>query len=102
MKTEAELDIQILRADGGPARDRFLMQFQADMADVKVFVPSIEELSGMGAAYAAGISLGLYNPDEIFNRSAGKEYIPTMDEQKRETLYDGWIRAVEKTLAERR
>jgi glycerol kinase len=98
MKAAAGLDIQILRVDGGPTRDSFLMQFQADMAGARVFVPSIEELSGMGAAYAAGISLGLYNPDEIFNRSAGMEYTPAMDEQKRNALYDGWLKAVRKTL----
>jgi glycerol kinase len=98
MKAEANLDIQILRVDGGPTRDGFLMQFQADMADAKVFVPSIEELSGMGVAYAAGISLELYNSEEIFNRSAGTEYTPIMGEQMRDALYDGWLRAVKKTL----
>jgi glycerol kinase len=100
MKYEAKLGIQILRVDGGPTRDGFLMQFQADMAGAKVFVPNIEELSGMGVAYAAGISLGLYNPDEIFNRSAGTEYTPAMDEQTRDALYDGWLGAVKKTLAD--
>jgi glycerol kinase len=99
MKAEAKLDIHILRVDGGPTRDSFLMQFQADMAGTAVFVPNIEELSGMGAAYAAGISLGLYDPAEIFNRPAGTEYTPAMDEQKRDTLYDGWARAVRKTLS---
>ena len=98
METEAGLDIQILRVDGGPTRDGFLMQFQADMADAKVFVPNIEELSGMGVAYAAGVSLGLYNPDEIFNRSAGTEYTPAMDEQRRNALYNGWLKAVKRTL----
>jgi glycerol kinase len=99
MKAESQLDIQTLRVDGGPTRDSFLMQFQADMAGAAVFVPNVEELSGMGAAYAAGISLGLCNPAEIFNRPAGTEYTPAMDEQRRNTLYDGWTRAVRKTLS---
>jgi len=98
MKSEAGLDIQVLRVDGGPTRDSFLMQFQADIAGTKVFVPNVEELSGMGAAYAAGLSLGIYNPNEIFIRSAGTEYTPSMDEQKRNALYDGWLQAVGKTL----
>jgi len=98
MKSEAGLDIQVLRADGGPTDDNFLMQFQADIAGTKVFVPNVEELSGMGSAYVAGLSLGIYNSDEIFNRLAGTEYTPSMDEQQRNVLYDGWLQAVRKTL----
>lgn len=68
MKAESGIPIQTLRVDGGPTRDSFLMQFQADMADVTVLVPDIEELSGMGPAYVAGIALGLYDPVSIFDR----------------------------------
>jgi glycerol kinase len=74
------------------------MQFQADMLGARVFVPGIEELSGMGAAYAAGITLGLYDPAKIFDRPSGTEYTPAMDAQRRDTLYDGWLKAVGKTL----
>ena len=48
----------VLKADGGPARNRYLMQFQADILGIPVDVPEAEELSGIGAAYMAGIRLG--------------------------------------------
>ena len=98
MKKEAGLQIQTLRVDGGPTRDSFLMQFQADIADIDVFVPDIEELSGMGPAYAAGIALNIYDPATIFNRPANARYTPAMDDRRRELLYRGWSDAVKKAL----
>ena len=51
-------EIQELRVDGGPTRNQYLMQFQSDILNRKVLVPDAEELSGIGAAYAAGRGLG--------------------------------------------
>ena len=99
MEKEAGIQIQTLRVDGGPTRDSFLMQFQADIANAEVFVPDIEELSGMGPAYAAGIALGIYDPGTIFNRPASVRYSPSMDAQRREQLYRGWSSAVKKARA---
>ena len=54
MQQESGLPITEIRVDGGPTKDKYLMQFQSDMLSIPVAVPKNEELSGIGAAYAAG------------------------------------------------
>ncbi len=89
---------QILKADGGPAENDYLMGFQSDITDIRVCVPEIKELSGMGAAYMAGISAGFYLPDTIFKGITYQEYCPSMDRDRRKQLFGGWKQAVERAL----
>ena len=93
MSQDANTEIQELRVDGGPTRNQYLMQFQSDILDRKVLVPDAEELSGIGAAYAAGRGLGLYG-DEVFTRLKRQEYVPKMCEDTRVRKYNGWKDAV--------
>ncbi len=93
MSQDANTEIQELRVDGGPTRNQYLMQFQSDILDRKVLVPDAEELSGIGAAYAAGRGLGLYG-DEVFTRLKRQEYAPKMCEDTRVRKYNGWKDAV--------
>ena len=73
------------------------MQFQSDILNRKVLVPDAEELSGIGAAYAAGRGLGLYG-DEVFERLKRQEYTPKMGGDTRARKYDGWKDAVKMVL----
>ena len=66
MAQDAGLPLSELRADGGPTANKYLMQFQSDIAQVTVSVSDVAELSGFGAACAAGFSCGLYCPETIF------------------------------------
>ncbi|MCL2035252.1 MAG: glycerol kinase GlpK [Oscillospiraceae bacterium] len=91
--------IETLRVDGGPTADRFLMQFQADILGCLVRVPAVEELSGAGAAYAAGIAMGFYEQDSLFANPPRAEYAPQMDATTREQYYRGWQNAVQMILA---
>lgn len=91
-------EIVELRVDGGPTKNRYLMQFQSDIAGVTVQVPATEELSGMGAAYAAGIAAGLYSKEKLFGQIPRKTFRPQMDAQVREKRYSGWREAVHKVL----
>lgn len=86
-----------LRVDGGPTRNKYLMQFQSDLADTRVLVPDAEELSGIGAAYAAGLRLGLFD-EQVFERIHRQEYGPKMDAARREQKYAGWQAAVHGVL----
>lgn len=97
MSQDAKTEIQELRVDGGPTRNSYLMQFQSDILDRKVLVPDAEELSGIGAAYAAGRGLGLYG-DEVFTRLKRQEYAPKMCEDTRTRKYNGWKDAVNRVL----
>lgn len=86
-----------LRADGGPTRDKYLMQFQSDILNIPVAVPEREELSGIGAAYCAGIAAGVY-PKDVYTRMGRTAYEPKRDEEWRKTHLDGWKNAVKMLL----
>lgn len=93
MCAESGITISELRADGGPTRDSFLMQFQSDILNIPVAVPNQEELSGIGAAWCAGIGAGIYSR-EVLSRISRKQYTPQMEEAVREKKYQGWKNAV--------
>lgn len=98
MSDASETSIEELRVDGGPTRNEYLMQFQSDMLNIPVQVPDAEELSGIGAAYAAGIGLGIYDKDKIFSRMKRQCFKPSMLDEVRKEKYAGWKKAVESVL----
>ena len=98
MKRTAGLEIAEIRVDGGPTRNHFLMQFQSDILNIPVRVPDAEELSGIGAAYAAGIAMGIYDQKKLFENVNRTEYKAQMVENERERKMNGWRQAVEKAL----
>ncbi len=93
MAEDAHVPIHGLRVDGGPTKNPYLMQLQSDLTGIPVQVPEVEELSGMGAAYCAGIRYGLYRKEEIFNMNR-KEFKPSMPPAEKEKRYRGWKQAV--------
>lgn len=93
MEADAGARVNTLRVDGGPTKNGYLMQFQSDILGADVLVPDAEELSGIGAAYAAGIAMGIYTMD-LFNNMKRKTYSKKMDENLREKKYIGWSKAV--------
>ena len=93
MGESAGMRIGELRVDGGPTKNDYLMQFQSDILDIPVRVPDSEELSGIGAAYAAGLSIGMYT-EEVFGSLKRVSYEPVMDEGVRREKLSGWADAV--------
>ena len=98
MEEDAEIPIRELRVDGGPTKNAYLMQFQSDMAGIPVQVPEAEELSGIGAAYAAGIGLGIYKKEELFAKMKRTSFEPQMEKSLVDKKYSGWKKAVEMVL----
>jgi len=99
MKLSAQgLESHPLRVDGGPTRNNFLMQFQSDIINLSVLVPEIEELSGAGAAYMAGIALGVYDKQQLFSRIKRKSFKPKMNEETRHKKQKGWKAALDMVL----
>jgi glycerol kinase len=90
--------ISTLRVDGGGTANGFLMQFQSDILGIPVEVSGVQEMTALGAAYLAGLGCGLWNtPDELPTPWANqKRFEPTMSTDQRESLYGGWLRAVER------
>jgi len=93
MEQDSAMKLAELRVDGGPTKNGYLMQFQADMTGCMVCVPNMEELSGIGAAYMAGISLGIWT-DEIFSKMHRTNHSPSMDSKLVGDKYEGWKNAV--------
>ena len=98
MAQDAGLALAELRVDGGPTANGYLMQFQSDMAGVEVSVPDIQELSGFGAACAAGFASGLYNPGTVYDGMQRHSYTPKMTPQEHDARYAGWQKAVLQAL----
>lgn len=99
MERDTGLALSELNVDGGASRDRFLMQFQADILGSRIRRPMIRETTALGAAYLAGLATGVWkNTDEI--RALWKcdwTFEPKLEPKKREALLDGWHRAVERS-----
>ena len=97
MKSDSGIDFTELRVDGGASVSDIMLQIQADMIRCNVNRPKNVETTALGAAYLAGLAVGLWESmDEIqHNRVVEKVFVPEMDEAKRDELYAGWKRAVE-------
>lgn len=98
MEEQAGIPLRELRVDGGPTRNRFLMQFQADILNRPVVRSDIEEVSALGSAFLAGLATGFWkNLEEIQSlRETGKLFIPEMENEKIQKLYEGWKKAVDR------
>lgn len=96
-RKEAGIELLALRADGGATRDEYLMQFQSDILDLPLEVSENEELSAIGAAWMAGMALGLY-PPALYDTMKRHRYTPAMDAPERERRLAGWREAVATVL----
>ena len=97
MAADAGTAVRVLRVDGGAAANDFLCQFQADIMNVPVARPAVIETTAMGAAYLAGLGVGLWpSPDVVRERAAvERTFAPAMSAVTRGERYAGWRRAVE-------
>ena len=87
-----------LRADGGAVANGWLMQFQADVLGSPVVVPEITETTALGAAYLAGIAVGLWDREGV--EAMWRErvvYEPRISADERESLLSRWHEAVERS-----
>lgn len=100
MTTVSGIKLTELRVDGGPTRNTFLMQFQADILKASINRCDIAEISALGSAYMAGLATGVWKSFEEIKALRGEEQIFTgkMPEEQRSRLYNGWTKAVERAL----
>ena len=96
MEADTGVPLTQLKADGGASRDRFLMQFQADILDRQVRRPMIRETTALGAAYLAGLATGVWKDREEITHlwACDTTYTPDMDPGRRSALMEDWHRAV--------
>lgn len=101
MQSDSGEKLAALRVDGGTVANNFLMQFQADILDVKVERPKVREVTALGAAYLAGLAVGFWKDLEELRGKAIVErtFEPKETPEKRTALYQGWKKAVQRALA---
>ena len=100
MRKDAGMALQTLKVDGGMVQNDLLMQFQADILGTPVVRPRVTETTALGAAYAAGLGVGLWPDPEALRAhwQAAHIWQPAMPAERREALYRGWLKAVERTF----
>jgi glycerol kinase len=100
MNADSSLSLRALKVDGGMTSDNLLMQTLANVLDVPVVRPMVAETVALGAAYAAGLSVGYWSDLEGLRRNwhRAAEWLPDMDPVVREDEYGRWRQAVELTL----
>ncbi len=100
MQEEAGLTLPHLKVDGGASANAMLLQFQADQLGVPVRRPVVAETTALGAAYLAGLAVGYWDglDDVRRNWALDREFSPAMAAAERAHGYDGWRRAVQRSL----
>ncbi|MDR1556538.1 MAG: glycerol kinase GlpK [Tannerellaceae bacterium] len=100
MIRQAGITLKELRADGGPVKNKLLMQFQADQLRVPVNCLDMEEASALGAVIMNGFARKRWNSFQEIPALRGSKYLllPIADEEKMDSLYRGWLKAVEQLI----
>ena len=101
MKEDVGSDLKNIKVDGGASRNKFLMQFQADILGKNVIRPIISETTALGAAYLAGIAVGFWKDREEVKQfwHMADEFEAKLDKEKVDKYYKGWRKAVKRSLS---
>jgi glycerol kinase len=101
MEQDSKIALAELRVDGGMVVNELLMQFQADILGVRVVRPRVVETTALGAAYAAGLAVGLWADEEELRAhwAIDRHWDPAMQDTRREQLLDSWRKAIARSLA---
>lgn len=99
MVKEVGSDVSCIKVDGGASKNKFLMQFQADIVGKKVIRPIITETTALGAAYLAGLAVGFWKDKEEISKLwySSEEFTSNLEEEKREKYYKGWKKTVQRS-----
>jgi glycerol kinase len=100
MKADSGVKLQVMKVDGGATANDTLMQLQADILGISVVRPKIAETTSLGAAYAAGLAAGFWPSLDALavHWEPDRRWDPTWSEDRRETGYRHWKRAVERSF----
>jgi glycerol kinase len=100
MQRDSQQAISLIKVDGGMAKNNWLMQFLADILQTQVARPSVVESSALGAAFLAGLHVGIYkNLAQIKTLWQQQQlFTPVLPEQNMLELYAGWQAAVKRVL----
>ena len=91
---------KIVKVDGGMVMNNWFSQFLSDVVNVKVLRPKVQETTALGAAFMAGLHIGVYKSLKDISRNwqLDKKFSPKMSRKLRSALLEGWIKAIKRTL----
>ena len=100
MALDSGINLKTLKVDGGMTNSGPLMAFQSDILNVPVIRPQVVETTALGAAYAAGLTVGVWKNIEELAQYWHEQlrWTPTMDDKEREKKVGFWKKAVSRTL----
>ena len=100
MRSDTGVALTELKVDGGMVVNDLLMQFQADILDVPVIRPRVNETTALGAAYGAGLAEGFWDGIDVVRQNWREEqrWTPSMPTDARELRYKKWKMAVDRSL----
>ncbi len=100
MAADSKVAIKSMRVDGGATANDLLMQIQSDVMGIEIIRPEVIETTALGAAYAAGIAVGVWkSPDDVRNKwRENHRWSSTLDPNLRAEKYAQWTKAVQRTL----
>ena len=101
MEADSGINIKELRVDGGATENNLLMQFQSDVLNTTVIRPIITETTALGAAYLAGLAVGVWEDIEALQTQwqIDKKFTPTIKVEERNALVEGWNKAIRATVS---
>ena len=91
---------RLVKVDGGMVMNNWFSQFLSDVVDIKVLRPKVQETTALGAAFMAGLQIGVYKSlkDISQNWQLDKNFTPKIKSKERNKLVKGWAAAIDKTL----
>jgi glycerol kinase len=100
MLADSKVPLTSMRVDGGATANNLLMQIQSDVMGIEIIRPEVIETTALGAAYAAGIAVGVWkSPDDVRNKwRENHRWSSTLDPNLRAEKYAQWTKAVQRTL----
>lgn len=100
MRADAKIKLRDIHADGGPTRDRFLMQFTADITRMNLKIADVAESSAWGAAMNGFLGLGICRSLDDLTRLdwPAANFEPRMKTARAKQLHEGWCAAVKRVL----
>ena len=99
MEKDSQIKLKSLKVDGGACMNNYLMQFQSNILNCDVVRPQVIETTAMGAGYLAGITSSIWDKEKIIsNQKIDKVFNSGIDDNKRKKIYNGWNKAVKRTL----
>jgi len=98
MERDSRKKLKLLKVDGGASVNNILMQFQADILGIRIVRPQMVETTGLGAAFLAGLGVGLWKDQEEIRKSWKQEraFFPVLTKKKRDLLRKKWAGMVER------